>query len=142
MLWSDIERLNTFFEPWRELDRMRRELSRLTNGGRADFPAVNVWTSPDNAVVTTEIPGIELKDLNISVSGNTLTLRGLRRGEQLQPDEVYHRKERWQGDFVKTIELPFTVESDKVEARYAKGVLYVSLPRAEAEKPRKIEVMT
>ena len=123
MLWSDIEKLNTFFEPWRELDRMRKELSRLTNGGRVDFPAVNVWTSPDTAVVTTEVPGVELKDLNISVSGNTLTLRGLRKGDELQPEEVYHRKERWQGDFAKTIELPFTVESDKVEARYAKGVL-------------------
>ena len=142
MLWSDIEKLNTLFEPWREFDRLRRELSRISNGGRVDFPAVNVWTSPDNAVLTTEIPGVELKALNISVTGNVLTLRGLRGGEQLQPDEVYHRKERWQGDFAKTIELPFTVESDKVEARYAKGVLYVSLPRAEAEKPRKIEVMT
>jgi len=142
MLWSDIEKLNSIFEPWRELDRVRREFSRITNSGRFDFPAVNVWTSPDSAVVTTEIPGIELKDLNISVTGSTLTLRGLRRGEQLQPDEVYHRRERWQGDFAKTIELPFTVEADKVEARYAKGVLHVSLPRAEAEKPRKIEVMT
>ena len=142
MLWSDIEKLNTFFDPWRELDRVRRELSRITNRGRFDFPAVNVWTSSDSAVVTTEIPGLELKDLSISVTGSTLTLRGLRRGEQLQPEEVYHRKERWQGDFAKTIELPFTVEADKVEARYAKGVLHVSLPRAEAEKPRKIEVMT
>jgi len=142
MLWSDIEKLNSIFEPWRELDRVRREFSRITNSGRFDFPAVNVWTSPDSAVVTTEIPGIELKDLNISVTGSTLTLRGLRRGEQLQPDEVYHRRERWQGDFAKTIELPFTVEADKVEARYAKGVLHVSLPRAEAEEPRKIEVTT
>jgi len=142
MLWSDIESLSKFFDPSREFDRMRRELSRLTTRGRIDFPAVNVWTSADNAVVTTEIPGIELKDLDISISGNVLTLRGSRGVEQLQQGEVYHRKERWQGDFAKTIELPFTVEADRVDARYAKGVLYVSLPRAEAEKPRKIDVKT
>jgi len=142
MLKSDLERLSAVLDPWREIDRMRRELFRPANGSRVDFPAVNVWTSADRAMVTTELPGIELKDLDISVTGNTLTLRGSRKGEELQAGEAYHRKERWQGEFAKTIELPFTAEADKVEARYARGVLVVSLPRAEAEKPRRIEVGT
>jgi len=141
MLWSDIERLERLVDPWREFDRMRKDLFRVATG-RVEFPALNVWTSPDDAVVTTEIPGLDLKDLEISVTGNTLTIRGARREEQLNAGETYHRMERWQGDFSKIIELPFSVEADKVEARYARGILSITMPRAASEKPRKITVTT
>jgi len=142
MLWSDIERIERLIDPWREFDRLRKDLFRVTNSGRIEFPALNVWTSTDDAVVTTEIPGIELKDLDISVTGSTLTIRGARKEDQLYAGGTYHRMERWQDDFSKTIELPFTVEQEKVEAHYAKGILSISLPRAASEKPRKIAVTT
>ena len=142
MHWSNFDKLGAFFETGREFDRIRRELSRLSAGSKLDFPAVNLWVSPDKAVVTTEIPGIDIKTLDISVAGNYLILRGKRDNEQISDGESYHRKERWSGSFGKTLELPYTVEADKVDARYSKGVLSVSLPRAEAEKPRKIEVAT
>ena len=94
----------------------------------------------DHAVVTTEIPGIDPSAIEISVINDSLTLRGSRKPEELKEAESYHRRERWSGQFTKTLKMPFAVESGKVEARFSKGVLYISLPRAEAEKPRKIIV--
>jgi HSP20 family protein len=105
-----------------------------------EFPATNVWVSENSAVVTTEVPGIDPIALEISVVKDSLTLRGSRKAEELKEGEAYHRQERWNGQFTRTLELPFPVDADKVEARFAKGVLYISLPRAEADKPRKITV--
>lgn len=135
MLWSD-----PFFDTLRELEGMRRALRRFDMPSTFEFPAINVWVSDDNAVVTTEIPGIDPSGLEISVINDSLTLRGSRQAEELKEGESYHRRERWSGQFTKTLQLPFAVESGKVEARFSKGVLSISLPRAEAEKPRKISV--
>lgn len=140
MLWSDLERLGRFIDPWREFEAMGRTLSRIEGLSSVEFPPVNVWASGDKAVVTTEIPGIDPKSLDISVINNSLTIRGSRKSDELKQGENYHRRERWSGQFAKTIELPFNVEGSGVEARFAKGILHISLPRAEAEKPKKIAV--
>lgn len=135
MLWSD-----RVFDTLREIEGMRRALRRLDVPAAVEFPATNVWVSNDDAVVTTEIPGIDPNTLEISVVKDSLTLRGSRQAEELKEGETYHRQERWNGQFTKTLQLPFAVESGKVEARFSKGVLAIILPRAEAEKPRKILV--
>lgn len=140
MLWSDFEKLGGFFDPWREFERMSEAMSRLSGPVAVEFPAVNVWASADQAVVTTEVPGIDPKSLDITVVDKNLTLRGTRQPEELKEGEAYHRRERWNGQFTKTVELPFAVDSSKVEARLVKGVLNVFLPRAEADKPRKITI--
>ena len=140
MLWSDLERLGAFLDPWREFENINRTFSRLSPVSRVDFPAVNVWVTGDNALLTTEISGISPEDIDISLMGRTLTLRGSRQTNGLKEGETYHRRERWYGNFSKTIELPFNIESGKVEARSVNGVLYITLPRAEAEKPKKISV--
>ena len=85
---------------------------------------------------------VDPETIELSVVGKSLTLRGARQSEELKEGETYHRRERWEGSFSKTVQLPFTVESDKVNARFTRGVLTVELPRAEAEKPRKIIVKT
>jgi len=135
MLWSD-----PFFDTLRELEGMRRTFRRFDLPSTVDFPATNVWVSDDNAVVTTEIPGIDPNALEISVIKDSLTLRGSRQAEELKEGETYHRRERWSGQFTKSLQLPFAVESGKVEARFSKGVLSIFLPRAEEERPRKISV--
>jgi HSP20 family protein len=106
------------------------------------YPAVNVWTNEDGAVISAELPGLTPEDIDISVVGKTLTLSGERKAEELGEGDRYHRRERGQGKFTRTVELPFTVEAEKVEALFDKGVLQISLPRAEADKPRKILVKT
>jgi HSP20 family protein len=140
MLLSDLERLGRFWDPWREFERMQRTLSRWTYPSTIDFPAVNVWVAGDTAVVTSELPGIDAEAIDISVVGKSLTLRGYRDPEELKQDESYHRRERWSGQFTKTIEMPFNIDGAKVDAKFTKGILQITLPRAEADKPRKIVV--
>jgi HSP20 family protein len=137
MLWSNIGRL---IDPWRELDFVNRPRLRVLTPATIDFPAANIWVSGDKAVVSTEIPGLDTDALEVSVVNNLLTLRGSRQTEELKEGETYHRQERWSGKFAKSIELPFAIESGKVEAKFTKGVLYISLPRAEADKPKKITI--
>ena len=137
MTTTYLERL---LNPWREFDRMNRLMNRTASFGNSEYPAVNVWVNGENAVVTTEIPGIDRDTLDISVSGNTLSLSGSRPSEESKEDESYHRHELWQGKFSKTIKLPFNIDADKVKATYSRGVLQISLPQLEADKPKKINI--
>lgn len=140
MLWSEFERLGWPLDPWRDFERMRRAMTRWNAPTNVEFPAVNVWIAENSAVVTAELPGIDPGEIDISVVGKTVTIRGSRKPEEQKEGESYHRRERWQGQFTKTLEMPFNIESGKVDARFVKGVLSIALPRAEAEKPRKISV--
>ncbi len=138
----------SYRSPWREMERLQREVNRLfadsagVVGGRmaAGYPAINVWSNDESAVVTAELPGVDPEDIDISVVGDTLTLTGSRRPTELKEGEKYHRRERGYGQFTRSFQLPFQVEADKVEAQFEKGVLHISLPRAEADKPRKIAI--
>jgi HSP20 family protein len=103
---------------------------------------MNVWTNEDGAVLTAELPGMNPDDLEISVVNETLTLSGNRVGDEVPENVKYHRQERRSGQFTRTFQLPFTVEVEQVEAVFKNGVLHLSLPRAESEKPRKIAVKT
>ncbi len=138
MLWSDLEGFERFFDPWRDFEPEKRTLWRRRP--TTEFPPVNLWVNRDNLIITTEIPGIAPETIDITVADKSLTIRGSREPEEEREGESYHRRERWHGTFSKTLELPFSVESGKVEAQVTKGILTLSLPRAEAEKPKKITI--
>jgi HSP20 family protein len=104
------------------------------------YPALNIWSSEEGLVVNAEVPGIDVEDMEISVVGETLTLSGARKSEDLEEGARYHRQERGYGKFNRSVELPFPVDIDKVEATFKNGVLQISLPRSEADKPKKIVV--
>jgi len=126
-----------------DIRRLQREMNRLaTNYGevRETFPAVNLWSNADQVVVKAEVPGVDPKELEIHVQNDLLTLQGERKAETISDDVVCHRAERGVGRFLRTIRLPFDVESDKVTAESVHGVLTLTLPRAEASKPRKIQI--
>ena len=131
---------------WDEMDRLQREMNRLFDhydrpwSRLAGYPAVNVWMNDESAVITAELPGVDVKDLEISVVGETVTLSGERKGDDLPKEVTYHRQERSAGKFTRTIDLPFSVDSGKVQATLEKGVLRVLLPRSEKDKPRKVVV--
>jgi HSP20 family protein len=128
------------------MDRLRREMDHLFTGitrsgaFRGERPAVNVWVDDDNAVVTAELPGVDPKQLDLSIKENRVTIRGSREAETLKENEKYLRQERGTGDFVRTVTLPFRVEAGKVDANYQKGILRLTLPRAAQDKARKIAV--
>ncbi|MFC1849701.1 Hsp20/alpha crystallin family protein [candidate division CSSED10-310 bacterium] len=147
MEWPIFERGINIWDPWRDIKQVKSEMDRILHRyapersvSAAEFPAINIWSNDETAIVTTEIAGIDPDDLDISVQGEQMTIRGSRGGYECTEGEIYHRRERGFGDFVRTIGLPFGVDADKVEAEYKKGVLTVSLPRAEHEKPKKISL--
>ena len=134
---------------WREIERLRQEMDRLfestvprlprVRGFR--FPAINVWTNENEGVlVTAELPGVPAEAMNISVTADTLTISGSRLPEDLPEGAQYHRHERYCDEFSRTVQLPFNVSPDQVQATAEKGVLTILLPRAEAEKPKQIAV--
>jgi HSP20 family protein len=132
------------------MERLRREMndvfSRYTTEPRlqtpASYPAMNVWTNENGAAITAELPGVEPEDIEISVVNDTLTLTGSRRPDELKEGERYHRRERGAGQFTRTFQLPFRIEEEQVEAQFKHGVLHISVPRAEADKPKKIAIKT
>ena len=147
MLWPRLDRMWWSLDPWSELGRLQRDLNRLdrlfeTGEARRapGFPALNVWRSKDDVIVTAELPGISAEDLDISVRGDTLTIRGSRQPRELKEGESYHRRERGYGEFVRTLQLPHKVDADKVQAQYINGVLRMTCPWAESEKPKQISI--
>ncbi len=142
-MWPVIPRFERELDPFHELNRMHRQFSRVFDGyreGAVAFPAVNVWSNGDEAVVLAELPGVDPSDIDVTVTGNALTLQGERKAEKPDEKGMYHRRERDYGRFVRSIRLPFEVENEKITASSDKGVLRISLPRSEATKPRKIEI--
>jgi len=132
---------------WRELNQIQRDMNRVFDGyapvrtrTAPSYPALNIWSNEEGLVVNAEVPGIDVEDIDISVVGETLTLSGARKSEDLEEGARYHRQERGSGKFNRSVELPFPVDTDKVEATFKNGVLQISLPRTEADKPKKIVV--
>jgi HSP20 family protein len=146
------------WEPFRELEALRREIDRTfnsylpgtsTNGAQVSFlpgraarryPLVNVGEDQDRVYVEALAPGIDPDAINLTVVRNTLTISGEKRAPAVGAPESFHRNERAAGKFVRTVDLPVEVDSDKVSARYRNGLLTVTLPKAEAAKPKQIQV--
>ncbi|MCB1160438.1 MAG: Hsp20/alpha crystallin family protein [Leptospiraceae bacterium] len=128
---------------WNDLERLQNELS----GGLGNaffsrqgyFPPVNLYTNKDEIVMVVQVPGFEPDDIEITVVDTKVNLKGTRKGGDLEGMDI-HRQETHSKDFIRSIELPYQVNSEKVEAAYKNGILKVVLPKAEAEKPRKIAV--
>lgn len=133
-------------DPFRELRRLQEEMDRLVQSftpaaapGVSGFPAVNVFAGRDGVAVLAELPGVAKEDLEVQVHQDTLTLRGTRR-PPTEREDAYHRRERRSGTFSRTIQLPFRVDPGRAEAHLENGVLRLSLPRPEEDKPRRIEI--
>ena len=132
-------------DPFADMRRIQSEVNRLfQQAGHGSpraggYPAVNVYASQDGVAITAELPGVAESDLDITVHRDTLTLKGERR-PQVEDAKGYHRRERGRGAFVRTLQLPFPVDPEKVDASYENGVLRMSLHRPEDDKPKKIKI--
>jgi HSP20 family protein len=138
------------WRPFREISRLRREMDRLWDDyfgpGRRGLqpmefaPAVDIKETDAQIVVKAEVPGIEAKDINISLTGDVLTIKGEKKAEREEKEENYHLVERNYGSFSRSLTLPAAVDVDKIEAKYDKGVLTVTCPKKEEAKPKSIEI--
>jgi HSP20 family protein len=123
----------------RLLDPSRAEFSE---SGSGVFPPMNVTQDADNFYVSAEVPGIKASELSISAVKNRLSIAGKREIKNENERVSYHRKERPEGSFNRALTLPTELDVDRIEARYADGILNLKLPKAEAAKPRLISVKT
>ena len=105
-------------------------------------PAIEVFEKEDRFVVKAELPGMREEDIDVSVVGDTLTIKGERKAESEVKEEDYYCCERSYGSFSRSIAVPSNVDAKKIEASYEDGVLEVSLPKAPEVKPKKISVST
>jgi len=137
---------NRVQNPWDEMYRLNRDFRRLLDGWSrpataSEFPPVNISVNSEEALLTAEVPGVDPGKLEITVQGDTVTLKGTRELPTSKAEESCLRQERFGGEFTRSFNLPFSINRDGVAARYEKGVLYLTLPRREEEKARKISVV-
>ena len=153
----------TAFTPWRpasslwaEMAQFQREMDRLLGRAGLDlqvrpglaisYPAVNIWEDEDCVYVESELPGIRLEDLEITVTGDSqLTIKGMRQPADMQDQQQsqkieWHRQERPMGTFERSIPLPIGVDPNQVDARLEKGVLTLKMAKSESSKTRRIPV--
>jgi HSP20 family protein len=135
--------------PFDELERMRRQMDllsdRLSKGPYREpfagvFPLMNVTEDDEGYYIRAELPGINSDDLDISVTGDSLSIAGERKIPVDNQSAKYHRRERESGKFSRIISLPGQIDTEKVKAACADGVLTITLPKAEVAKPKKITV--
>jgi HSP20 family protein len=103
-------------------------------------PAVDVAETNDHYVVKASLPGIKADDLDISVTGNTLTIKGQVEDEKTISEEQYHLRERRYGSFARAITLPASVNAESIKATYQDGVLTLTAPKSEDDKRKRITV--
>lgn len=127
-------------DPFALMRRLSEDLDSLAFGATRSFPALNVWQNDEAAAITAELPGVEPGDIDIQVKDNVLTLSGERKAPDLPEGAIWHRRERAFGRFTRAIRLPFRVDPEKVEARFADGVLRIAVGRPDEDKPRRIAI--
>lgn len=135
---------------WEEaptLTSLRRQMNRLLEyfpgaeePGSEWWPSVNVSETPETLVVTAEVPGLEPKEIDISVVGNTLTIRGEKRIEKEEKGKTWYRREISGGRFTRSFTLPASVDAEHVEATCKAGILTVTLPKRAEARAKRIEV--
>ena len=145
----------THLEPWSLLDRFNQQLNQLGYSDKAlssndsDYsnivtshwrPAVDIKEEADRFLITADLPGVEPKDIEITMDNGVLTIKGERKSEVLDEKEGYKRVERVSGTFYRRFSLPDTADAERIEAKGNHGVLEVTLPKHEKVQPRKIEV--
>ncbi len=138
------------WRPWREMDALRREMDRIWDRFSGEKPAeqpggewvpsLDVSESQDRIVVKAEAPGIDPKELDISLSNGVLTLKGEKKNEREEKGENYHLIERGYGSFSRSVLLPAEVAEDKIKANYKDGVLTITLPKTERAMERAIKI--
>lgn len=140
------------WEPFRDLVTLQDRMNQLFSdsfrtaedeGGRPAqdwVPAVDVYEDPEVIQLHAELPGMEMKEIEVKVANNTLQIRGEKKLENEEKKENYYRVERVLGRFARSFVLPNTVDQEKIKAKYEKGILMITLPKREETKPKSIAV--
>lgn len=143
--------------PWRErkeVEKFRKEVDRLFErffewrpsffrAGEGEWePVVDLSETSQAIILRAELPGMEADDIDVSITGHSITIKGERKQEKEEQDENFHKIERSYGMFSRTIQLPVEIDPDKVKATYKKGVLTLKMPKVKAETVKKVQIQT
>jgi HSP20 family protein len=145
---------NQGLEPWssaRDIGDVQSEMNRLFDGffgrpaqsgvsERVWAPVADMYETKDELLIKLDLPGMNEKDIQVSITGDLLSVKGQRFETQENKQESYYRAERWTGRFERIFQVPVPVQADKVGATYREGVLTVTLPKVEAVKPKDIRI--
>jgi HSP20 family protein len=138
--------------PFKDFERMRREMDRLWDSffdgglrGRTErvgewLPSLDVSETKNELVVKAEVPGMDPKDIDISLSDGMLTIKGEKKQEKEEKEADYHLVERSYGSFIRTVQLPKEVQSEKINAAYKNGILKITLPKSEEAKKKEVKI--
>ncbi len=138
-------------EPFREMMSLREAMDKLFEesfvgprffpfGGESGALPVDIYDDGDNYVVTASVPGVKPEEIDVTITGDTLTIKGETKSEEKVEKANYIRQERRYGRFERSLSLPSEVQTDKVEAVFENGVLKLTMPKAETVKPKQIKV--
>ena len=139
----------TRWEPVREMMTLREAMDRLFDdaftrpismSGGSVLPAIDLYQNANEVVVKAALPGLKAEDVQISITADVLTLRGEFKQETEQKETTYHIREQRYGSFERSLALPTDVQTDKAKADFENGVLTITLPKAEAVKPKTITI--
>jgi len=149
--WRPFGTSTMRWDPFREVSDIQQEVNRIFDGffGRPTtvaaaermwMPLADMYETKDDLHVSVELPGVREKEVNVSIVGDVLTVKGERKWHREEEEGAFHRLERVYGKFERSIPLPVRVQADKVKASYRDGVLDITLPKAEEVKPREIKI--
>lgn len=133
------------WDPFREMTQTQSQLSKLVDqvwGGRQEswLPAIDVFDTKEAVVLKAELAGMNPDDIHIEVEDNVLTVRGERRFEEEIDEDRYYRVERRFGNFQRSLALPQGMKPADIGANYEDGVLTITVPKVEEEKPKRVEI--
>jgi len=144
--WKDRD----LYDPWGDFKKLQNEINSLfdldrfpaTTGlfDRSFSPAVDLVENPQDFTVSCELPGLDQKEIDVSIASNVLTIKGQKKNEREEKKGKYYRKESWSGSFQRTLPLPASVDGDKIKAELKNGILIIVLPKREEAKAKQIAV--
>ncbi|WP_018717159.1 Hsp20/alpha crystallin family protein [Arhodomonas aquaeolei] len=142
-VFDDVDRfLDTVFERgWMRPFRWEHPLwERIAGGGEGRIPRVDLLERDSDVLLRAELPGVQRRDLDVSVTDATVTIRGATASEKRTEEGAFFRSEIARGAFSRTVSLPAKVDADKADARFADGILEITLPKVKEARRRRIEV--
>lgn len=140
------------YEPWNALKQMQTDLAKMLGEHDRDaddgssiatsrwIPAVDIKEEGDRFVITADVPGVNPKDIDVTMADGTIVIKGERKLATEEEEKSYRRIERVYGTFYRRFSLPDSADADKISAKCDNGVLEVVIPKSEKQQPRRIEV--
>lgn len=139
------------WKPFREMEPFHREMDRFFNRFFSEFlpsrfeeegwlPRLDMSETKDSLVIEAELPGMDSKDIEVNLTGDVLTIKGEKKSERKEDGKHYHCTERHSGSFQRAFRLPVSVQGDKVDAGFEKGILTITLPKTEDAKEKEIKI--